>query len=269
MIIPFGTRPGPWGCPFPARGRGTELLASRSGLQGQRSPVCSRDRAGRELGSAGLGGATIPSSAPGPMAGDPASERPVTLSPPLRLHFLRQKERGGEERKGLLPRASALVSGVIDRRSALSLACFLLPLTLHQVWTPIAFLPIYMRSGPQGQLSNGMAGTLMAWKEQWGMGDSCFFLPPPKLSLISFQASVFLFNTKCWNRLRSVLGKKWSFLFIGLDRILSSLSGNWCVGDSFCLPCLTWSIHPLSLLCTGTPKPGPKKSSSLSANAKC
>lgn len=212
MIIPFGTRPGPWGCPFPARGRGTELLASRSGLQGQRSPVCSRDRAGRELGSAGLGGATIPSSAPGPMAGDLASERPVTLSPPLRLHFLRQKERGGEERKGLLPRASALVSGVIDRRSALSLACFLLPLTLHQVWTPIAFLPIYMGSGPQGQLSNGMAGTLMAWKEQWGMGDSCFFLPPPKLSLISFQASVFLFNTKCWNRLRSVLGKKMVFL---------------------------------------------------------
>lgn len=57
-----------------------------------------------------------------------------------------------------------------------------------------------------------MAGTLMAWEEEWGVGESCFFLPLSKPSLISFQASVFLFNTKCWNRLRSVLGKKMVFL---------------------------------------------------------
>lgn len=56
-----------------------------------------------------------------------------------------------------------------------------------------------------------MPGTLMAWKEVWGMGDSCFSLPPSKPSLISFQASVSLFNAKCWDRLGSVLGKKWSF----------------------------------------------------------
>lgn len=37
------------------------------------------------------------------------------------------------------------------------------------------------------------------------------------------------------------------FLFIGLVRVLP-LSGNWCVGDSFSLPCLTWYNHPLSLL---------------------
>lgn len=113
------------------------------------------------------------------MAGDPASERPVPLSPPLRLlFFLHQNERGAEERKVPCPQALALVSGVIDRRSALSLGCFLLCLTLHQVWTPVPFLLIYMGSGPQGQLRNGMAGTLMAWKEEWGMGDSCFFFPP-------------------------------------------------------------------------------------------
>lgn len=60
-----------------------------------------------------------------------------------------------------------------------------------------------------------MAGTLMTWKEEWEMGDSCFFLIPSKSSLISFQASLFLFNTKCWDRLGSAQGKKWSFLFIG------------------------------------------------------
>lgn len=65
------------------------------------------------------------------------------------------------------------------------------------------------RSGPQGQLKERNADTLMAWKEKWGMGDSCFFLPSSK-SLISFQASVSLFTVKCWDSLGSVLGKKWS-----------------------------------------------------------
>lgn len=61
------------------------------------------------------------------------------------------------------------------------------------------------------------------------------------------------------------------FLFIGMDRVLS-LTGNWCLGDHFSLPCLTWYHRPLSLLDGNTKartSPTPQKSSSLSANAKC
>lgn len=88
---------------FVARGQGTGLLGSRSGLQGQHSPVCFWDGAGR-AGELGAGGATTFSPAPVHVAGGPASEMPVTLSPPLKLpfffFFLNQKGRGGEERKG-------------------------------------------------------------------------------------------------------------------------------------------------------------------------
>ena len=49
---------------FPARGRVPGLLGSRSGLQGQRLPVSSREGAGR-TGERGAGGATTVSSAPG------------------------------------------------------------------------------------------------------------------------------------------------------------------------------------------------------------
>lgn len=69
MIALFGLRAGPCGgrgggTTFPARGRVPGLLGSRSGLQGQRSPVSSRKGAGR-TGERGAGGATTVSSAPG------------------------------------------------------------------------------------------------------------------------------------------------------------------------------------------------------------
>lgn len=85
-----------------------------------------------EHGSAGQGGRDYPSSVVlGPMAGDPVSERPVTLVSATSASFYirRSVEEKGE--KGLLPWALALVSGMIGRLSALSLGCFLLPLTLH------------------------------------------------------------------------------------------------------------------------------------------
>lgn len=58
------------------------------------------------------------------------------------------------------------------------------------------------------------------------------------------------------------------FLFIGLVRVLP-LSGNWCVGDSFCLPCLTWYNHPLSLLDGNTKARTKKKKKKKKFQLKC
>lgn len=84
MIALFGPSLG-LGGPFPPRGRVTGLLGSGSGLQGQRSPVCSWDGVGR-AGERVTGGRAHPTAAPGTLAGGLASERPVTLFPPLELH---------------------------------------------------------------------------------------------------------------------------------------------------------------------------------------
>lgn len=72
-----------------------------------------------EHANAGPRGRDSPTSAVGPMAGDPVSEMPVTLVSATSASFLHQKERGGERSKGspaLGPRF-----GVWDDRSAL---CF-------------------------------------------------------------------------------------------------------------------------------------------------
>lgn len=98
MIALFGPSPG-LGDPFPAEGESRDswvlVLASKV------SARLSAPGMGRRRGGSAGRGATIPSLALGPMAQGPASEKPVTLSPPLRLHFLHQKGRGGEEKRVL------------------------------------------------------------------------------------------------------------------------------------------------------------------------
>lgn len=162
---------------FVARGQGTGLVGSRSGLQGQHSLVCFWDGAGR-AGELGAGGATTFSPAPVPVAGGPASEMPVTLSPPLKLPFfclfLNQKGRGGEERKGSPSPGPRL--GVWGDRLTL---CFgsrvLLTLILHQVRTPVPFPTIYVGSGPQGQLKEWIAWHTNGLERRMGDGGQLLF----------------------------------------------------------------------------------------------
>lgn len=87
------------------------------------------------------------------------------------------------------------------------------------------------------------------------MGDSCFFLPLSKSSLVSFQVFVSHFSAKCWET-GVCPRKETAFLFIGLDR-LYPFQGTGVLGTAS-LPCLTWSSHPVSLL-DGNTKAGTKK----------
>lgn len=74
------------GSPFPGRGRVTGPLGL--GLASKVSARLSIPGTGQaESGSAGLRGATTASSSQGPMAGGPASESPVILSPTLQSYF--------------------------------------------------------------------------------------------------------------------------------------------------------------------------------------
>lgn len=110
---PVWPQPGPWGSLSGPRA-GHRTPGSRSGLQGQRSPVCSQEGTDR-AGERGAEGRDYRVFGPGPTAGVPGSESPATLSPPLKSHFLNQKGRGGEGREGSSPhiQAPALVSEVM------------------------------------------------------------------------------------------------------------------------------------------------------------
>lgn len=70
--------------------------------------------------------------------------------------------------------------GVIGRRSALSRGCLLLSPNFVRPVHPIPFLQLVWGVALKGSRGNGMPGTPVAYKEERGMGNSCFVATPSK-----------------------------------------------------------------------------------------